>query len=186
MKNNDKLTVKEAEQEYHHKGHCLRDWIRKNYVNAEKQGDGYLIDRVSLEEYLAKKKSSAGQETSLENTIPHKDEQVADGHEQPQDAQPGGVSKFAPPPNLWAGAQAMVTKAEPPLRESPPHPSALKPIHGQATEKKRSEKEDKKRYKKGPVRYAKDVMRHLDILQMMDVIRWLQTRIEAKIPKHVH
>ena len=49
------------------------------------------------------------------------------------------------------------------------------------TQRKEAHREAGKKYKKGPVRYAKDAMRKFDLSQMRDVRDWLLMRMDKKM-----
>ncbi len=54
----------------------------------------------------------------------------------------------------------------------------------QAQERKatgRNAHRGQRKFKKGPVRYAKDVMRQLDVAQMRDVRDWLLKRLDVRL-----
>ena len=82
--------------------------------------------------------------------------------------------------------EVAVQQGSPQRQESKPPASAAKgqPANGKALDRKKqinaSRRDVRRKCKKGPVRFAKDAMRHLDLAQMIDVREWLLRRMDAK------
>ena len=186
-----KITVKDAESEYALKGYSVRLWCRTGHIQSEKKGNGYLIDRASLEAYIAKK----GVQANVQEPVPRVSTLIDSTPVSPKDAQQNIQSDVQPAqaaivdkpsatPDLWAADQP-TAKAPAKTEESQPvQPSAIHSKQAKSVEIKYQPKllarEEKKRFKKGPVRYAKDAMRHLDIAQLWDVFHWVQNRIRSQ------
>ena len=118
MKNTTKdgLTVKEAEKAYGQKGHNIRRWIRDGHLKAQKDRDGYLIDRASLEAHLAKT-----QGPKIATAIKPEQAAVVTDGSQPT----GDPATFPIPAELLAGIDAAVKQSEPQASQTPP-PSSEK------------------------------------------------------------
>jgi|GEM_PF-3856951 len=181
--NSTTLNVEQIEKEYRQKTYNVCRWIREGKVKAETQGKAYLVDRASLEEYLAKK----GQKIAASEVPVKKGEASPDkagGSQQTaEQVKPSKVAeagKFPVPPDLWAGAEPVTSKIETPRREDQPTQRG-KTQPAKRDEPKQNHEASKRKSRKGPVRYVKDSARHLDLVQMLDVLDWLIRRITAGI-----
>lgn len=179
------LNVQQVVKEYRQKNHNVCRWIRQGKVKAETQGKVYLVNRASLEEYLAKKgQTIAAAEVPVEKGKASPDK-AGDSQPTAEPVQPSSVTepgKFQPPVDLWAGAEALASKTETPKREDQPNQQKKTP-RGKRDEPKHKHEGSKRKFRKGPVRNVKDSARHLDQAQMLDVLQWLIKRITAGIPQ---
>lgn len=86
-----------------------------------------------------------------------------------------------PPFDLRSGAP------EGPARRNPSPSSAAKGASEQQkardrkAQRKEARREAGKKYRKGPVHYAKDAMRHLDLAQLRDVRDWILMRMDQRM-----
>jgi len=201
--NNSKLTVKEAQAQYNEKGYNLRSWIRDGKVTAAMAGNHLLIDRASLEAHLAVRRQTKSERKNNADPVPPQSTNTQPSGPVPPSAEPSSVETppvdappVAPPPvetpqvsapeveppfDLHAGPQANPEAAQ---RTVSPGDTGQAP-QGNASDRKRQAKEAfreaRKKFKKGPVQYAKDAMRHLDLAQLRDVRNWLLNRMDVQM-----
>jgi len=174
------LTVNEAVKEFGHQSHTIRRWIRAGKVKAGKTGSEYQINRDSLMSHLDRAKGD--KIDTGENPV-----SVA---EVPNTSQQGGEiiapssGEVHAPGDTGSGAEAIATPS-PQRGSKPPLANAKgRPAQGKAPERKRHLPKacrNPKKFRKGPVRYAKNVMRKFDVAQMCDVRNWLLHRLDVKL-----
>lgn len=169
----EKLSVAEAEQEYQLKAFNIRRWIRLGKVAADKGPDGYLIHRASLETYINGNETPkvgsepdpvAAAETSSGQS--GKDERTSN-EESPADFRAGAIPLGS---NQRKGPQKRSTNEKPKVNRNV--------SSNQRHDKQHSH--GKKSHGKGPVKFVKNRMRHMDVAQMLDVRDWLANRIIKK------
>jgi len=183
------LTVKEAEVIYQLKSYNIRSWIRNGFVLAKNYGSGYLIDKTSIEGYLAEKKRfpvepennlKSGVEPALPVAV--KEESVSNQLQIP-------IAYKQTPPKASDPEIDPLREATAPtigVEETPSRTEVKKQseqgLSGNRGLKKKNKilREGRRMVKKGPVRYAKDCMRHLDFEQLRDVRDWILRRMDNK------
>lgn len=190
MNNKQTLTTEELEKSYGVKARRILRWIKNGKINATKEGNEFLIDRQSFEAYLKERgigfaieerstpKESENNETPTRQVQEKPGEQMVKGKPATQSDESGKQQTSA---DLRAGSQF-------PQIDRPSDKAATQTVaNPEQTEKssrlprnKQVMREAKKRFKKGPVRYAKDVMRKLDILQLQDIRNWILKRIDDR------
>lgn len=178
--NTPSMTVSEAEMEFGLKSHTIRRWIRAKQVQAEKVGDTYQINRDSLTKHLATTKGAkidAGENPVSISAVPTTSQQGS-GIIAP------GSGEVEGPGDTGSGAEEAATPS--PRRESKPPLTRGKgrPAQGKAPERNRHLPKacrESKKFRKGPLRYAKDIMRGFDVAQLRDVREWVIRRMDGKM-----
>jgi hypothetical protein len=178
--NTPSITVSEAEIEFGLKSHTIRRWIRAKQVQAKKVGDTYQIDRDSLTRHLATTKGAKIDEGENPVSIP----EVPTTSQQGRGIIAPGSSDAEGPGDTGPGAEAAAKPS--PQRESKPPLAKGKgrPAQGKAPKRNRHLPKacrKPKKFRKGPVRYAKDIMRKFDVAQLRDVREWLTRRMDERL-----
>ena len=179
-----KMTVKEAEEEYRLKGHNLRRWIREEKVKAEKLGEEYLIDRASLEAHLGKKngpKVPTGNTATPVASTPTPTPQLPPTAEPTQPEAPPPPLTEKEPLDLRGGPTGMPSSGTAPRSSAAKEPSEQQTARDRKAQRKEAQREAGKKHRKGPVHYAKDAMRHLDLAQLRDVRDWILIRMDQRM-----
>ena len=185
-----------------------------------KEGGEYLIDRVSLETFLAKKQepkiaaatkleqsaavTASSQPAQVPATFPIPSELLAgidavvkQPEQMPSQTPLPSSGNTKPPFDLQAGPKAVVAseggsgeaavqkRRQPPSDSKPPASVAAgQSAQGNASVKRRRSDERhgaEKKYRKGPVHYAKDGMRQLTLAQLRDVRDWILMRMDQRM-----
>jgi excisionase family DNA binding protein len=161
------LTIKQAAESVGRSDQTVRDWIKNKKVAATLIDGKYFIDDESLEEHRRRLQGNLPEPSRFQKGETPAPSDGAVTHQPADEAKTVQNPETAPLPT--ASVRSVVRT-----------PEIMRSNARDTRAPKKKKFERRKKVRKGPLKYAKDVMRKFNVDQLLDVRGWIDHRVDAQ------